>query len=96
MKQVAVRKLEKRLHEAYWRKAKSFYAAMKQAEEAGELNAACLNAIHCAISCADAVTTFYLGERSAGQRHEDVVVLLKRAGMPEAQEKAARYGIQRF
>ncbi len=61
---------------------------MKQAEEDGNWNLACLNAIHCAISSVDAVTTFYLKQRSAGQRHEDAAALLQQTGVPQAKETA--------
>lgn len=61
---------------------------MKNAEQNHDWNLASLNAIHCTISCADAITTFYLGKHAAGQRHEDVIVLLKQTRLPGVEEKA--------
>ena len=39
------------------------------------------------ISSCDALTTFYLGERSRSQKHEDIIILLKRIPLNEANEK---------
>lgn len=88
MKQIVPRKVERHKHEVFLRKAESFRNEMKRAEEASEWNAACLNAIHCAISSADALAVFYLGERSASQSHEDAAEIVRRTGLPEAQEKS--------
>ena len=60
---------------------------MNKAEADEEWNLAALNAIHCAISSIDALTTFYLKQRSVGQRHEDAAALLVRTGLPEAKER---------
>lgn len=51
---------------------------MRAAVETGDLNLAALNAIHCAISCSDAVCVKFLGERPAGQSHEDSARLLEK------------------
>ena len=50
------------------------FAPLFQAEAAllrRECNAAGLNAVHCAISAADALTVFHAGVRSAGEAHHD-------------------------
>lgn len=41
-----------------------------------------LEAIHCTISCCDALTAFYLGRRSRGQDHLEALHLLDQAGLP--------------
>ncbi len=64
---------------------------MKLAEEGEEWNAACLNAIHCTISSADAVTVFYLGLRSTGQGHEEAAKLLAKTGLESANEKIRQF-----
>lgn len=87
MSESRVRKVGKHEYRGFLSKAESFYAGMKRAEEDQDWNLACLNAVHCVISSVDAVTTFYLGERSAGQRHEDAVELLRRTGLPGVQDK---------
>lgn len=88
MKEVKTRKIAKHEYASFLRKAESFYNGMKQAEQSEDWNLACLNAIHCTITSIDAITTFFLEERSAGQKHEDVVELLKQTKLPDAQEKA--------
>lgn len=88
MRQIVTRKVDKHKHEVFFRKAESFRNEMKRAEQAEEWNAACLNAIHCAISSADALATFYLGERSASQSHDDAAEIVRRTGLAEAPEKA--------
>jgi hypothetical protein len=50
---------------------------MKLSYEQQLWNSTVLNAIHCAISSADALTVFYLGFRHAGERHNDVIQLLQ-------------------
>ncbi|MBI4056018.1 MAG: HEPN domain-containing protein [Elusimicrobia bacterium] len=39
-------------------------------------NAACLNAVHCAISSTDALLVYHASVRSAGESHFDVLALL--------------------
>lgn len=72
----------------YLKKAAEFERAMQDAVDRKDWNAAGLNAVHAVISAADAMTTFYLGERSAGDSHLDVVDLLRQLPLPDAGEKA--------
>lgn len=51
-------------------------------------NALGLNAVHTVISAADALTVFFLGERSSGDSHQDVVELLRR--LPFGDESRAK------
>ena len=59
-------------------KAKDFYEVMLNARDTGNWTAVGLNAVHCAISCCDAMLTFHLGIRSAGEDHMQAVDLLLR------------------
>lgn len=59
-------------------KAKDFYEVMLSARETGKWTAVGLNAVHCAISCCDALLTFHLGIRSSGEDHMQAVDLLQR------------------
>ena len=62
---------------------------MDDALARGDWNAVGLNAVHTVISAADALTTFYLGERSSGDAHADVVDLLRRLPFEaEARDRA--------
>ena len=46
-------------------------------------NASAISAIHAVISSCDALVAFYLGVRSAGERHDDVLTLLARVDIPK-------------
>lgn len=59
-------------------KAKEFYEVMLNAQETKKWTAVGLNAVHCAISCCDALLTFHLGIRSSGEDHMQAVDLLLR------------------
>lgn len=59
-------------------KAKDFYEVMLNARDTENWTAVGLNAVHCAISCCDAMLTFHLGIRSSGEDHMQAVDLLLR------------------
>jgi hypothetical protein len=77
-KEVRTRSADRRAYLNYLRKADEFYKSMQENYEKGRWNATVANAIHCAISCCDAMTAFYLGFRHAGERHLDAVELLRK------------------
>lgn len=60
----------------YLQKAEECKNSMKRAFESHEWNACVINAIHCAISAADAMCVAKLGLRNAGENHNDALVLL--------------------
>ena len=91
MKELQVKKIDKHKYVNYAHKADSFLHAMEAAQSDENWNGASLAAVHCAISSCDAITTYFLGERSAGQRHEDAASLLKKINNPEVQEKARQF-----
>ncbi len=59
----------------YLKRAEECQNAMNRAFENGEWNACVINAIHCAISAADAFCIFKKGLRNAGERHQDALAL---------------------
>jgi HEPN domain-containing protein len=81
------RNVDKHKYNNYMIKADEFFDSMNDSFAKRHFNATVLNAIHCAISAADALTVFYKGVRHAGDRHEDVVSLLNTLGLPEIQNK---------
>ncbi len=85
------RAAEKHKYRAFWDKADELYSLMKYAESEGKWNAASVNAIHCAICASDALCTYFLGRRSAGQRHEDAAAVIKDTRLPDAGEKAKQF-----
>ena len=70
--------IEKSQYRIYLDKAFEFHEMMLKARENGFWTAAGLNAVHCAISSADALLVFHLGLRSVGDDHVAVVDLLTR------------------
>ena len=61
----------------YRKKAKEFLNSMEASLRVREWNAAGLNAVHCAISSADALLVYNAGIRSAGDSHHDISFLLE-------------------
>jgi HEPN domain-containing protein len=64
-------------------KAEGFLRAAKREHGAGEANPAGAMAIHAGISACDALTSFFLGVRSKGGRHHDVLELVASLPVPE-------------
>ena len=77
-KKLKTRTIEKGDYKIYLNKAGDFYDTMFKAKEAGKWAAVGLNAVHCAISCCDAILVFHLGIRSIDEDHTRVVNLLGR------------------
>lgn len=70
--------VEKNDYKIFLKKAKDFYEITLKARDTGNWTATGLNAVHCAISCCDAMLIFHLGIRSAGEDHMQAVDLLAR------------------
>ncbi len=62
----------------YLKKAKDFYDTMIEARKTEHWTAVGLNAVHCAISCCDAILTFHMGIRSVDEDHIQAVELFDR------------------
>lgn len=75
-KQFKTRSVARERHATYLKKAKEFLRAAESALQAGDWDAVGLNAVHAAISAADAVLVYYGGVRSTGEHH-DVSGLLR-------------------
>ena len=82
-----IRKIEKDKYKIYLSKAEEFYKIMKYAQVQELWIGSAFNGIHCAISICDALTTFYLGERSSSPKHEDVVLLLRKIKIKNIESK---------
>ena len=65
---------------AYVSKAEEYLSAASSELDAGRVIAATSLAIHAGINAADAVTGIRLGQRAAGQDHDEALVLLRTAG----------------
>ncbi|MBA3045457.1 MAG: HEPN domain-containing protein [Candidatus Thermoplasmatota archaeon] len=78
MAELRTRAVDRRLFRNYLKKADEHYESMNANYDSELWNACVVNAIHCAINSADAITVFYLGFRHAGDRHQDVLQLFQR------------------
>jgi len=76
-KKVKTAEVDRSLYLNYQRKAEEFYKAMLHAEKEGYWNAVGLNAVHCAISIADALLVRYSGMRSIDADHMVALDLMK-------------------
>jgi len=70
------RRVGKERYSNYLRKSDEFHRSAQEAAKRGDWTALVSNAVHSAISMADALTVFYAGERSTGQSHNEVLRLL--------------------
>jgi len=77
-KKLKTQAVEKGDYKIFLKKAKDFYDIMLKAGDSGNWTAAGLNAVHCAISCCDAMLVFHLGIRSIGEDHMQAADLLSR------------------
>jgi HEPN domain-containing protein len=77
-KKLKTQAIEKNEYKIFLKKAKDFHDSMLTARDSGNWTAVGLNAVHCAISCCDAMLVFHLGIRSVGEDHMDAVELLSR------------------
>jgi hypothetical protein len=85
-----VERLEKERFLFFRERAVGLAQTMEESWLKAERHGALLSAIHSAISAADALTIFYLGERSRGQDHHELVSLLGRLPLDNASEYAQR------
>ena len=74
-------RVSKELYKNYLKKARENFESMNDNIDNNRWNSAVVNAVHCVINSADALTIFFKGERHAGEKHEDVVKLLKTLSM---------------
>ncbi len=88
-KKLKTKTVEKGDYGVYLKKAKDFYDTMLKAQDAGKWIAVGLNAVHCAISCCDAMLVFHLGVRSIGADHMQIADLLTRLPQKEVNSEVA-------
>ena len=78
MAEMRTRAVDRHKFKNYLKKAGEHYNVMNVSYESKLWNACVVNAIHCAINSADALTVFYLGFRHAGDKHQDVLQLIQK------------------
>jgi uncharacterized protein (UPF0332 family) len=77
------RKIERHFYLNYLKKAEDFLNECQKAIENKNWNSAVSLAIHSGICAADALCIFSLGERSAGESHEELIKLINRINMKD-------------
>ncbi len=95
MREIKTRPLAANLYRNYLEKADEFLEMAKGAYEKRKWNASVSSAVHAGISAADALTTFFLKERSAGSEHGQVFQLLSRLPL-RAEERKQLDHLQRL
>jgi uncharacterized protein (UPF0332 family) len=80
-------------YEVYEYRANEYYDMMYDAFEKEKYEVCAGNAIHCAINSVDALLVLALGRKSAGQNHNEVILLLKdvRASDDEERRRVCDY-----
>ncbi|MBI2077084.1 MAG: hypothetical protein HYT80_01755 [Euryarchaeota archaeon] len=75
----------------YLRKAREFARLMDDSAARGDWNALGLAAVHVGISSMDAVTTWFLKERSSDADHGAAAHLVRRVPLPDARDRAEQF-----
>ena len=78
-------RVDKGSYQNYLKKADQSIQTAKEALDKGRWNASAINSVHAVISSCDALTVFYLGLRSSGERHEEVIDLMSKANIKEVE-----------
>lgn len=74
---VNTRPVTNQLYHNYLQKAEECLDSARDAFNKSNWNSSVISSIHCGISAGDALTVFFLGKRCAGERHTDVLLLIK-------------------
>lgn len=77
MEKVKVSKVERSLYANYLVRAEECLSAAKHSLSLNQWNASAISAIHSGIASLDALCVYYLGQRHAGQSHEDAITLFR-------------------
>lgn len=79
--------VERSKYKIYLQRAEECKRAMDTALERHDYSACMINAVHCAISAADALCIIYLGVRHKGMKHQDAVSLFRRVDTADTEIK---------
>jgi len=77
MEKVKVSRVERSLYTNYLVRAEECLSAAKNSLNLHQWNASAISAIHSGIASLDALCVYYLGQRHAGQNHEDAITLFR-------------------
>src|SRR3989344_2347657 len=74
---IKTKQISKHFYKNYLERAEDCYETMNERYLKGKYISAVINAIHCCISAADALTIFFKEERHSGENHLETINLLK-------------------
>jgi len=77
MERVKISKVERNLYTNYLVRAEECLSAARNSLSLNQWNASAISAIHSGIASLDALCVYYLGQRHAGQNHEDAITLFR-------------------
>jgi len=77
MEKVKISKVERSLYTNYLVRAQECLSSAKHSFSLNQWNASAISAIHSGIASLDALCVYYLGQRHAGQDHEDAIMLFR-------------------
>jgi HEPN domain-containing protein len=77
MDKVKVSKVERSLFANYLVRSEECLKAAKHSFGLGQWNSSAISAIHSGIASLDALCVYYLGQRHAGQNHDDAITLFR-------------------
>lgn len=86
-----VRSVERETYKVFLGRAEQLFRTMSKASEAGDMIAAGINGVQCAIALVDAVTAAYRGNVSAGKSHDEAATLLQNSGAKGAAERVGSF-----
>lgn len=77
MEKVKISRVERSLYVNYLVRADECLSSAKHSLGVNQWNASAISAIHSGIASLDALCVYYLGQRHAGQNHEDAIALFR-------------------
>ena len=77
MEKIKISKIDRSLYVNYLVRSKECLSAAMHSFGLNQWNASAISAIHSGIASLDALCVYYLGQRHAGQSHEDAITLFR-------------------
>ena len=84
---IKTRQVSKHYYKNYLERAEDCYETMNDRYSKSKYISAVINAIHCCISAADALTIFFKEQRHSGENHLETISLLKTLDITEFSNK---------
>ena len=86
-KKVRTKQVDRAKYKNYLKKADEFFESMNTNYAKGLWNACASDAVHCAISVADALLVWMLQIRSTSDKHEDIIFLVSSIPHPSSEKQ---------